>query len=254
MQTDASPSTPPPRREWSWENPPEDAPDFGELECVAEGAPFGRDVLATLGLEGLQFAEWKSLHPACLDSDFVGLRHGGTFTAQRKIYTVGGDSYFVQLDARDPLPFDDQVFAFVYAEHFVEHITLDEGIRWLSEVRRVLEPGGVLRVTTPDLALYVASYLDPAGGFFAQHRDTLYARGARPAMPDRRAFMMNLVFQHWGHRWIYDFDELRYALIAAGFSDGGIERVNFGEGRRPDVASFDRPHRRHETMYVEAVA
>jgi hypothetical protein len=109
-------------------------------------------------------------------------------------------------------------------------------------------------LTTPDLRKYVLSYLSEDGGFFAEHRRGFYERGARPTMPDRRAFMMNLVFYYWGHRWIYDFAELCYALTQAGFSPISIRPCSFREAIRPEVAQLDRPHRRHETLYVEAVA
>lgn len=46
-----------------------------------------------------------------------------------------------------PLPFDDGSFELVWASEVIEHVT-DTG-RWLSEVRRVLVPGGRLVVTTP---------------------------------------------------------------------------------------------------------
>jgi hypothetical protein len=82
----------------------------------------------------------------------------------------------------------------------------------------------------------------------------LYQRGARPPMPRRPAFMMNLVFYFWGHRWIYDFDELRHALVEAGFAPDSVVRRAFHEGALPEVAMLDRETRRHETMYVEAGA
>jgi SAM-dependent methyltransferase len=46
-----------------------------------------------------------------------------------------------------PLPFDDGRFDVVWASEVIEHIA-DTGV-WLSEVRRVLTPGGRLLLTTP---------------------------------------------------------------------------------------------------------
>ncbi len=243
-------------REWSWEQPAEDSrPNFGKLEPIDISPPYTRQRLGELGLSGLQFAEWKSLHPGCLDTDIVGLVDGnGISTEPGRIYRLDGESYFVQLDARDPLPFADSCLDWVYAEHFIEHVSLADGIRWLTEVRRILAPGGLVRLTTPDLRRYAESYLSGDGGMFARHRDMLYEQGARPRMPDRPAFMMNLVFSFWGHRWVYDFEELRFAFEQAGYPVDEIRRCSFGAGANGDVASMDRPHRRHETMYMEASA
>ncbi len=243
-------------REWSWEYPVEDSrPNFGKLEPVDLTPPYTRAQLRALALSGLQFAEWKSLHPGCLDTDIVGLvDDDGVSTEPGRIYRLGGDSYFIQLDAREPLPFTDGCLDWAYAEHFVEHISLADGIGWLTELRRVLVPDGLVRLTTPDLWRYAESYLSADGGMFARHRDVMYEQGARPRLPDRRAFMMNLVFSFWGHRWIYDFDELRYAFGEAGYPVERVRRCSFGSGRDPLVAAMDRPHRRHETLYVEANA
>jgi SAM-dependent methyltransferase len=46
-----------------------------------------------------------------------------------------------------PLPFEDSSFALVWASEVIEHVA--DTARWLSEVRRVLVPGGRLQLTTP---------------------------------------------------------------------------------------------------------
>ena len=46
-----------------------------------------------------------------------------------------------------PLPFEDNEFDLVWASEVIEHIA--DTARWLSEVRRVLVPGGRLLLTTP---------------------------------------------------------------------------------------------------------
>lgn len=46
-----------------------------------------------------------------------------------------------------PLPFEDCSFELVWASEVIEHVT--DTARWLSEVRRVLAPGGRLLLSTP---------------------------------------------------------------------------------------------------------
>ncbi len=47
-----------------------------------------------------------------------------------------------------PLPFEDNAFGLVWASEVIEHVA--DTARWLSEVRRVLVPGGRLLLTTPN--------------------------------------------------------------------------------------------------------
>jgi ubiquinone/menaquinone biosynthesis C-methylase UbiE len=66
-----------------------------------------------------------------------------------------------------PLPFGDGSFTLVWASEVIEHVA--DTATWLSEVRRVLEPGGRLLVTTPAhgrlrlLAGGIARYSEPLG-------------------------------------------------------------------------------------------
>jgi SAM-dependent methyltransferase len=57
----------------------------------------------------------------------------------------GLDFRLVPIDG--PLPFDEGAFDLVWASEVIEHVA--DTARWLSEVRRVLVPGGRLLLTTP---------------------------------------------------------------------------------------------------------
>ena len=77
----------------------------------------------------------------------------------------GLDFRLVPVDG--PLPLEDNSFDLAWASEVIEHVA--DTARWLSEVRRVLAPGGRLLVTTPShgrlrLALGgIARYSDPLG-------------------------------------------------------------------------------------------
>lgn len=58
---------------------------------------------------------------------------------------------------RLPLPNDHA--ALVYSSHFLEHIPRDEVVGFLTECRRILAPGGVLRLVLPDLENLCQAYL-----------------------------------------------------------------------------------------------
>ena len=63
-------------------------------------------------------------------------------------------------DIRQPLPFPEDTFDSAYALHIIEHLTPEEGGEFVAEVFRVLRPGGIFRVSTPDLEGIVRAYLE----------------------------------------------------------------------------------------------
>ncbi len=48
------------------------------------------------------------------------------------------------------LPYDNNSIDEIYAGHLLEHFTLKEGHRALSEWKRVLKTGGIITITVPD--------------------------------------------------------------------------------------------------------
>jgi SAM-dependent methyltransferase len=47
-----------------------------------------------------------------------------------------------------PLPYPDAAFDFVYALSIFTHLPEDRAVRWMTELRRVIRPGGLLLFTT----------------------------------------------------------------------------------------------------------
>lgn len=60
---------------------------------------------------------------------------------------------------RDGIPLPDDSADAVYHSHLLEHFSREEAPFFLAECRRVLKPGCVLRVVTPDLEGVVRAYL-----------------------------------------------------------------------------------------------
>jgi 2-polyprenyl-6-hydroxyphenyl methylase/3-demethylubiquinone-9 3-methyltransferase len=76
------------------------------------------------------------------------------------------------LDARlwrsgEPLPVDDNAVDVVWAGEVIEHVV--DVAPWLSEVRRVLRPGGTLLLTTPDHSRVTLLTLALSPRRFAEH-------------------------------------------------------------------------------------
>jgi predicted SAM-dependent methyltransferase len=130
-------------------------------------------------------------------------------------------------DLRKPLPLAKGQVRFVYTEHFVEHIEREDAVRLLSRVRGAMAQGGVLRVSTPDLAKLVADYQ-------AGHVIKMEHGGWFPETPCR---MINEGMRYWGHVFVYDEPELVALLKECGFSD--IRRVKWGESDHPELRNLE---------------
>jgi predicted SAM-dependent methyltransferase len=64
------------------------------------------------------------------------------------------------VDALARLPFMDSSIDAVYSSHVVEHLTSGDALVALEDVRRILKPGGLIRLVTPNLEAIVQTYLD----------------------------------------------------------------------------------------------
>ena len=61
-------------------------------------------------------------------------------------------------DLRQGVPYPDNSVDVVYSSHFLEHLSRQEGRKFLAECRRVLKLGGVLRIVVPDLRAVITKY------------------------------------------------------------------------------------------------
>ena len=67
----------------------------------------------------------------------------------------------VFLDATKPFPFAANTFAFIYSEHMIEHIPYAGAVSMMRECHRVLRPGGVIRIVTPNMAFLKSLLASP---------------------------------------------------------------------------------------------
>lgn len=128
------------------------------------------------------------------------------------------------VDVTAGLPFDDA--AALFAEHFLEHLPLDEALAFLVEAHRVLADGGRLRLSTPNLDWVLA---------------TQYAPGTPGGDLRVGALRLNRAFYGWSHRFLWNRPLLAEALAAAGFTD--LRWRRHGESEWPAFRNLER----HET-------
>lgn len=132
------------------------------------------------------------------------------------------------LDVREGLPFDD--VEAIFAEHFIEHLTLAEALDFLVEAHRVLRPDAWLRLSTPSLEWVWENSLDPD--------DPASARLTG-------ALRLNRAFHGWGHRFLWNRSLLDAALHAVGFED--LHWCRYGESERDVFHAVERHERYADT-------
>lgn len=157
----------------------------------------------------------------------------------------------LHLDVTKGLPFGDNTVQAVFSEHFFEHINTADGTFFLRECRRVLRPGGVVRIATPDLDFVVDKYQSNW-----EEVDTL--RDFNLDWIQTRCEYINTAMREWGHQWIYNEEELlrvgRYAGLRfhkryfnLGESDFPYLRgLEYRKGSRL-ICEFLKPVRNHDT-------
>lgn len=141
---------------------------------------------------------------------------------------------FLHHDVRQGLPYGTESVDMIYTSHMLEHLTAAEGQSVLKECRRVLKPGGVMRVLVPDAGLLTRLYHEGQLGRFDQLSKTC------GEAPDQSAKLYELLMAH--HASLYDLDSLGRALKNAHFaahlwspeSDSGL----WGQLHRETVLSL----------------
>ena len=133
-------------------------------------------------------------------------------------------------DVRERWPFSD--VEFIFAEHFIEHLTLEEALRFLGECRRVLRDDGVLRLSTPNLDwVWLTHYKRPEE---LSEEEQLIG-----------CLEINRAFHGWGHHFLYNPRTLELALRAAGF--GRVTPREYGASDRVELRDLER-HERHRDL------
>jgi predicted SAM-dependent methyltransferase len=164
-----------------------------------------------------------------------------------RLATMAGARNIQFANATARIPCTSSSVSAVYSSHMIEHLDRGEARAFLAEVRRVLRPGGVVRIAAPDIARLVHGYLSTgdADGFIAATHMGLN----RPA--DIKAWMKWVLVGPRHHLWMYDGDSLSKLLREAGFADVAI--MPPGKTNIADPGDLDLEERASESVYAEAV-
>ena len=140
------------------------------------------------------------------------------------------------------LPLEDASVDYAVSIHALPELRPDELVPALEELRRVLRPGGVLRLALPDLIAGVRAYLHGDRDYFL--------------VPDEHALSLGgkLVTQllWYGYtRSLFTADFVEELLHKAGFDS--VVHCGFSQTSSPFAEIVSLDNRVRESLFVEAV-
>jgi len=189
-----------------------------------------------------------ALHLGCGGNVLPGWINTDLYPARRPIIPV---------DCTKRLPFGDDTFYRVYSEHMIEHIPFAAARQLLAECRRVIRPGGAIRIATPNLVQVCRFHDRQVEPLVASYLASSRPRYAVPGPGSNAAHVINSLFYHHGHCFLYDAETLSAVLTEAGFISCRVSSP--GESQLPGMAGLERhgqvmgdDFNRLETLVVEA--
>lgn len=153
------------------------------------------------------------------------------------------DKLDLNWDMRNPLPFPDGSVDYIFNEHFFEHLAPEDGVKVMGDLRRVLKPGGVLRIAMPDLEGVVNTYLH------VPLSEDPVIKEFNIDFVKTRAEWMNMSMRWWGHMWLYDWEELERRLGEAGFTT--VKRQKLRKSKHKELVDLEI--RDGSLLIVEAI-
>jgi len=113
----------------------------------------------------LDYLRWGKQEPVPLRLDvrspMANVGCGGVFHPDWDNYDlIPADPTIRAINLSHSLPLADRSYEVIYCSHVLEHLERGRVGEILREFRRILRPGGILRLAVPDLALIAAAYLE----------------------------------------------------------------------------------------------
>jgi predicted SAM-dependent methyltransferase len=139
------------------------------------------------------------------------------------------------LDAKKRLPIRDSTVTYIFGEHFIEYLPRQAALRFFRESLRVLKPGGVLRISTPDIEAHARAYLNDAESTrLLNERNRQCGYQYTHYLVD----IFNKTFFEDGDVCEYDTEALKQLLESAGFRNP--IRCKIGESSHAALIGIER--------------
>ena len=141
----------------------------------------------------------------------------------------------------------DETYNGVYSEHFIEHLTKEEGINFFKEMFRIMKPGGVIRSIWPPMEFveWLRQDEDLDKHPWVQHYYRFYIVKHKFA-PKGTDFMRmqdqcaeGIMWQNGEHKHIWRKQELVDSLKEIGYNN--VREYKYQQSGLPAFADIDTP-------------
>jgi predicted SAM-dependent methyltransferase len=143
-------------------------------------------------------------------------------------------------DIRQGLPLDTGTIDYAVGIHSLPEFSYPEIVPVLEELRRVLKPGGTLRLALPDLQRGIDAYLAADDDYFQVDPDEVRSRGGR--------FVTHMIWYGYS-RTLFTTDFALELLEKAGFSE--VTACSFRRSASDVAGIVELDNRERESLFVE---
>lgn len=148
----------------------------------------------------------------------------------------------ISCDIRNGLPLANDSIGYIVSIHALEEVPYPDIVTVLQELRRVLEPNGILRLSLPDLEKGIEAYVQKDRDYFLIPDDEVKSIGGK--------LIVQLIWYGYS-RTLFTYDFIEELLFKAEFRY--VSRCSYKESKSQysDIVELD--NRPQESLFVEAV-
>ncbi len=153
-----------------------------------------------------------------------------------------GDGIDLSCDIAQGLPLETGSIDYAVSIHALPEVPYDRIVPVLAELRRVIKPGGILRLALPDLLKGVRAYERGDRDYFLVPDEDAERLGAK--------LVTQLIWYGYS-RTLFTADFIEEMLLKAGFAR--VEHCEYHQTTGPWPEIVDLDNREAESLFVEAV-
>lgn len=130
------------------------------------------------------------------------------------------------------LPFQSGCADFIHTEDFIDQLELEAAGDFLRECHRILRPGGVIRILTPDIQKLCEMYVNHPQSL----KDLWREHVGVPLKFGTAAEIVNVGMRFAGHTFLYDAETFEHLARLCGFEP---RQVSYQESEHESLRGLD---------------